>query len=133
MLAIGDVHIFVHDFGLALRFYAQGLSLEIAEHEVTPHSAFARLDFPDNGPSLRLYGPVEQWPEGSRPAPGSRPTVRFDVTTSEFDATLVRLLENGGEQFDEIEAYNGLRVVTIADPDGNTFELLELPKSTGSE
>ncbi|MFO0839481.1 MAG: VOC family protein [Phycisphaerae bacterium] len=131
MLAIGDIHIFVHDFELALRFYRDGLSLRVAEREVSAHSAFARLDFPDGGPSIRLFGSVEAWPESTRPAVGTRPTIRFDVTVSDFDATLVRLLEAGGKQADEIEAYGGIRVVTIADPDGNTFELLELPREGG--
>ena len=35
---------------------------------------------------------------------------------------------HGGEQVDEIESYHDLRVVTLADPDGNTFELVEVPE-----
>lgn len=126
MLFVGDVHIYVSDFTLALRFWADGLGLEVVEKEVSPHSAYARLDFPEGGPSIRLLGPVTPWPADARPTPGLYPTVRFDITTSDFDATLVRLLECGGRQVDEIEAYNELRAVTIADPDDNLFELLEI-------
>lgn len=131
MLFIGDVHIYVSDFTLALRFWADGLGLEVAEKEVTAASAYARLNFRDGGPSIRLLGSVDPWPEGERPPTGLYPTIRFDITTSAFDDVLVRLLENGGTQVDEIETYNDLRAVTIADPDGNTFELLEVSDENG--
>ncbi len=126
MLAVGDIHIYVTDLVAALRFWEDGLGLSVAEKEVSPHSFFVRLEFPEEGMSLRLFGPVEPWSEGARPAPGTRPTVRFDLLTDDFDGALVRLLENGGTQASEIETYNGMRAVTIADPDENTFELLEL-------
>ena len=126
MLFIGDIHVYVSDFTMALRFWADGLGLEVAEKEVSAHSAYARLDFTDGGPSIRLLGPVEPWPPDGAPPAGVYPTVRFDVTTSEFDATLVRLIEHGGRQVDEIDTYNDLRAVSVADPDGNLFELLEI-------
>lgn len=133
MLAIGDVHLYVSDITLALRFWADGLGLDVAEKEITPNSAYARLNFPDGGPSIRLLGPVDPWPAGARPPTGMYPTIRFDITTSRFDDVLVRLLENGGTQVDEIETYNGLRAVTVADPDGNSFELLELRDDTDAD
>ena len=136
MLFIGDIHLYVSDFTLAMRFWGDGLRLEVGEKEVSPNSAYARLDFPDGGPSIRLLSPVEPWDADNRPPPGVYPAVRFDITTTEFDAVLARLLEHGGEQADEIESYNDLRVVTIADPDGNLFELLEIedqPADTGDE
>ena len=52
--------------------------------------------------------------------------MRFDVTTTEFDEALMRLLEHGGRLVDEVESYSDLRVATMADPDGNVFELLEI-------
>lgn len=125
--AVGDIHIYVSDFFAALRFWAEGLGLAVQQREETPHSAFALLEFPDGGPSLQLIGGVDPWEAGTRPAPGTRPTVRFDVTTSAFDETLVRLLEHGGEQVGEIEVYESQRIVTVADPDGNTFDLIEVP------
>jgi predicted enzyme related to lactoylglutathione lyase len=128
MLSIGDVHIYVHDFNLALRFWADGLGLKVVDKEVSSASAFALLEFAAAGPAIRLFGGAEPWPENARPAVGTRPTVRFDIVASDFDATLVRLIECGGTQVGEIEAYGGSRVVTIADPDGNTFELLEVPE-----
>lgn len=127
MLAIGDIHIYVSDFVRALRFWAEGLGLEASEKEVTPNSAYAVIDFPDGGPSIRLLGPVDPWEPGTRPAAGSRPTIRFDITTTDFDGTLARLIDCGGQTLDPIEEYEGLRVVTVADPDGNSFELLEIP------
>ena len=126
MLFIGDIHIYVSRFALALRFWAEGLDLHVIEKEVSPHSAYARLDFPDGGPSIRLLGPVDPWQPDEQPPSDTRPGVRFDITTSDFDAVLARLLECGGRQVDEIESYENLRGVTIADPDGNLFELLEI-------
>jgi catechol 2,3-dioxygenase-like lactoylglutathione lyase family enzyme len=126
MLSVGDIHIYVSDFTLALRFWADGLGLEVPEKEIGRYSAYARLDFPDGGPSIRLLGPVEPWDAEHQPPAGVYPAVRFDVVTSDFDATLVRLMEHGGQQMDEIETYNNLRMVTVADPDGNLFELLEI-------
>jgi predicted enzyme related to lactoylglutathione lyase len=129
VLAVGDIHVYVTDFFSALRFWGDGLGLTVRQREESPHSAFALLDFPDGGPSLRLLGGVDPWEDGARPAPGTRPTVRFDVTTSDFDATLVRLLDHGGQQSGEIEAYAAQRIVTVADPDGNSFDLIEVPES----
>lgn len=133
MLFIGDVHIYVSDFVSALRFWADGLGLEVAEKEVSANAAYAELLFPDGGPAIRLFGPVDAWPAGERPEVGSRPTVRFDIATAEFDDTLVRALEHGGQQLDDIETYDGMRTVTLADPDGNSFELFELPATEGDE
>jgi len=126
MLFIGDIHIYVSDFHRAMRFWADGLGLKAVEKEVTRHSGYARLDFPDGGPSIRLLGPVRPWDSTTRPPPGLYPTVRFDITTGDFDALLLRLIQHGGQQVDRIETYNNLRAVTLADPDGNLFELLEI-------
>ncbi len=128
MLTIGDVYVFVSDFKAALRFWVDGLGLHLVEQEASPSSAFATLEFPDEGPAVHLIGGCEAWLEGERPEVGSRPTVRFDVLTTEFDATLVRVLDNGGQQVEEVESYNDMRGVTIADPDGNTLTLIEIPE-----
>ena len=128
MLSIGDVYIYVHDFNLALRFWAGGLGLELVEKQNSAASAFSLLEFPSAGPAIQLFGGAEPWPENQSPDVGSRPMFRFDIVTSDFDDTLVRLIEHGGRRLGEIEQYSGSRVVTIADPDGNTFELLEVPE-----
>lgn len=126
MLFVGDIHIYVSDFPLALRFWADGLGLEVAEQEVSGHSAYARLDFPDGGSSIRLYWPPEAWDVEVPAAGAAFPRVRFDITTSDFETALARLLEHGGRQVDQTETYGQLRSVTLADPDGNQFELLEI-------
>ena len=131
MLAVGDIHIHVRDFETALRFWVQGLQLDIAQHESGAHGAFARLDFPSGGPSLMLISPPEL--EEDEPLPGNVLSLgfTFDITTSDFDNTLVRMLEHGGQQISETETYNELRLTTIADPEGNTFELIEVPADAG--
>ncbi|MBU0637761.1 MAG: VOC family protein [Planctomycetes bacterium] len=128
MHTIGDIHIYVSDFEAALRFWAEGLQLQIAEQEVSRYAAYAQLDFPDGGPSLRLFGRTAPWDPEARPAPDAHPHIRFDITTSDLDGLLVRLIEHGGEQLGEIETFDGLRLVALADPDGNAFELLEVPE-----
>lgn len=127
MLAIGDIHVYVSDFATALDFWAGGLQLEVAEKEESEHGAFARLDFPDGGPSLVLIAPVEPWDSAQGPEPGTAPGFSFDLTTTDFDGTLARLLERNGRQIGETETYNDLRLATVADPEGNTFELVEVP------
>jgi predicted enzyme related to lactoylglutathione lyase len=128
MLAIGDIHIHARDFAVALRFWGDGLGLVTAEQETTPEGTYARLDFPDGGPSLVLISESDV-PGAAPPEPDAEavPAVSFEVTTDEFDDTLVRLLECGGQQFGEVEEYSGLRLATIADPEGNAFDLIELP------
>jgi catechol 2,3-dioxygenase-like lactoylglutathione lyase family enzyme len=127
VITIGDIHIYVSEFEAALRFWAEGLGLTVAERESSAHSAFARLDFPEDGPSLQIVAPVDRWEPDLRPEPGTRPSIGFDVVTTDFDDLLVRLLEHGGRQEGEIENYNDLRVVTVTDPDGNAIDLIEIP------
>lgn len=127
MLSIGDVQVYVSDFPKALRFWADGLRLRITERDVGEHAAFARLELGEDEPSVRLISADAAWEPGTRPPHGSRPTICFDITTDAFDETLIRLLEHGGQQAGEIETYNELRMITVADPDGNTFDLIELP------
>jgi predicted enzyme related to lactoylglutathione lyase len=133
MLCIGDIHIYVSDFTLALRFWEDGLRLKLIEKEVSQHAAYAQLEFPDGGPALCLWWPVERWDPETQPPHGKYPGVCFDIATSDFDATLLRLLEHGGQQVEQIEDYSGLRTVTLADPDGNAFELLEIREDTEAE
>ena len=52
MISIGDIHVFVHDFDAALRFWTQGLGLEIVDKETTPASAYALLESPAAGPAI---------------------------------------------------------------------------------
>lgn len=127
MLSVGDIHIFVSDFPLALRFWRDGLGLNVVEQQSATASPFAVLEMPDGGPAIRLFGGVKPWREDERPPVGERPTVRFDIATSDFDGTFSSLLDCGGLQLDPVEEYEGYRVVTVADPDGNSFELVEIP------
>lgn len=127
MIIIGDVYVYVTDMVVALKFYADGLRFTVAEKEITPHAGYARLDCPEGGPSVHLVGNVEPFKDGERPEPAARPGVRFDLTTTDFDDTLTRVLEHGGSKLGGVEEFDGQHTVTIADPDGNPIELLEVP------
>ena len=127
MLAIGDVHIYVNDFEAALRFWAEGLQLDIAEQDTNEQSAFARMEFPDGGPSVILISSADGPGANREMDEDAQPQISFDIITDDFDATLVRLLEHDGQQVGEIEKYHELKLTTIADPEGNLFELIEVP------
>lgn len=130
MLGIGDVHVYVSDFTLAMRFWRDGLGLEVIEHEIGASGGFAILAFPAGDVRLRLFTDAGS-SNGSIPPP--RRGVSFDVLTDSFDEVLIRLLEHGGEQLDAVESYDDLRVVSISDSEGNRFELVEAPPIEHSE
>lgn len=128
MISVGEINVHVSDFERGLRFWAEGLGLDVAEKEVREHSAHARLDFADGSPPIRIFWPVDPWHDGVRADYGSRPMIGFDITTTDFEDVLSRLLEYGGTRLNEIEVYGEMRFVLVADPDGNTFELVEVPE-----
>lgn len=132
-IGVGDIQVYVSDFERALRFWSEGLGLPVADKEIEDGGGFARLEFPQGGPSLNLVGPVDAWDEEDYPAPGSRPSVVFDVLATDFDATLARLVACGGVQDGSVENFNGLRVVTVIDPDGNAFDLVEIKEEDAPE
>lgn len=128
MLSVGEINVYVSDFERALGFWADGLGLEVGEREELGHTAHARLDFADGSPSIRIFWPVDAWPAGERPNYAARPMIGFDITTTEFDAGLERLLESGGELCGEVQRIGEMRYAFVSDPDGNTFELVEVPR-----
>lgn len=129
MLSIGEINIHVSDFERAVAFWADGLGLTVAEREEWPGNAHARLDFEDGSPSIRLIWPAAAWIGGERPLYGARPQISFDVATDRFEETLARVAEHGGEIVGEIQQFENQRTAQIADPDGNVFELVEIPRA----
>lgn len=127
MNLIGDLQLFVVDLERSIKFWSDGLGLRVVEKEQTQHSGYARLEFPESGQSIRLFGPVDSWEAGEQVEFGSRPAICFDIMTDEFDAALARLIESGGAQIGEIEEFDGIRTVSVADPDDIQFELIEMP------
>lgn len=123
MLIIDEVHVYATDLGAALRFYAEGLGLRPVRAE-SGSAGYALLEPTGGGALLRLFGGNAPRENGGDPQSG-RVGITFSVTVNDLDAVLGRVLSLGGRRMDEIEQYAGLRVVTIADPDGNTFELVE--------
>ncbi len=126
MISIGEINIPVTNFDRALRFWSQGLGLPVADEVRHATAASARLDFSDGSPSLRLNWPADPVPAEDMPL-GAASRITFDVTTSDFDAVLERLLAAGGVLIGGVECLDGVRVASLADPDGNAFELVEVP------
>ncbi|MCA9244840.1 MAG: VOC family protein [Phycisphaerales bacterium] len=125
MICVGDIHIYVSDMAVAMRFWRDALALDTLDEESSPSAGYALLGFPDGGPCLRIFSGVDAWDDNSNPSVGARPGLGFDIVTDDFDGTLVKLIEAGGRKVDEIEEYEGARIVTLTDPDGNQFELVE--------
>ena len=128
MLSIDIIRVYVHDFKTALRFWSVGLGLKVVDSEEESAAPFAILEPPAGVPAIHLIGGADPYPLEQRPIPGTRPEVFFDVVTTEFDDTLVRLIENGGRRLGDIETHDETRVVSVADPDGNMFDLFEIPE-----
>lgn len=133
MNLIGDLQLFVVDLERSIKFWSDGLQLRVVEKEITKHSGYARLEFPDSGQSIRLFGPVNAWESGEQPEFASRPMVSFDIVTEEFEVTLSRLIDAGGAQVGEIEEFDGIRTVSVVDPDDVQFELIEMPPEDEEE
>ncbi|MGE0479294.1 MAG: VOC family protein [Phycisphaerae bacterium] len=130
MLSVGNIHLYVRDFERAMRFWRDACHLRVADQSETQGTAYAQLDFPDGGASIQLVTVDEE--EAPNPYEGPQLNAAFDLLTSEFDDLLVRLLGFGGQQLGEIETYENLRIVTLGDPDGNVFDLIEVPPTESS-
>lgn len=126
MNAIGEINVFVTDVERAVAFWSKGLGLKVGEKETLAHSGYARLDFADGSPSIRLLLAAGPAPEERSPGYGSRPMIGFDVVTEDFDRTLARLIEFGGWVEGGVQKAGEVRYAFVSDPDGNAFELVEM-------
>lgn len=125
MLSIDELHVYASDISAALRFYADGMGLELIESELGA-AGYALLEPPGGGALLRIFGGSAPREAGAAPQPG-RVGLAFSVSTSDFENVLSRALSNGGRQLDQIETYADMRVAALVDPDGNVLELVEAP------
>jgi len=57
-------------------------------------------------------------------AKSAKNRLHFDLATKEFDTELQRLVELGATKINEVDG--GLRYVTLADPEGNEFDLIAM-------
>lgn len=124
LLIIDEVHVYVSDLSAALRFYIDGLGMRPVRTELGAAAGYALLEPSGGGALLRLFGGNLPRDNGGDPQSG-RVGISFSITVGDLEALLGRALSLGGRRVDEIEQYAGLRVVTLADPDGNAFELVE--------
>ncbi|MCG3127897.1 MAG: hypothetical protein CHACPFDD_02770 [Phycisphaerae bacterium] len=123
---IGEITIFSTDLERSLRFWSAGAGMRVVERNLRDHTGYVVLEFAEGGAALVLMAPVDPWEEGRRPEHGASPQISFNLYAEDFDGALARLTEHGGTQIGDIESYAEARSVTIADPDGNTFDLYEV-------
>lgn len=123
---IGEITIFCTDLERSLRFWSAGAGMKVVERNLRDHTGYVVLEFAEGGAALVLMAPVDPWEQGRRPEHGACPQVSFNLYAEDFDGALARLSEQGGSQVGDIESYAEARSVTIADPDGNTFDLYEV-------
>ena len=95
MLELGDIQIYVTDMVRALRFWSDGLRLDVVQKEITAHSGFARLETPGGGFSLQLIGDVDPWDEEARLYLARLQAL--DGESSSARETLEALVEDGEE------------------------------------
>jgi hypothetical protein len=79
------------------------------------HAVVEAADVASSGPRLAFH----KVPEGKT----VKNRVHFDLITSDFDRELDRLVRLGATKRHEIDA--GAHWVTLADPEGNEFDLIQ--------
>lgn len=124
-----DVGIVVRDVDAALRFYVDGLGLELVEQLSIPWGTMHRLRFGDSW--IKLVDPAgspDAGPVGLDAALGIR-YLTFEI--EDLESTWQRAVDSGAEVFHELGPFGTKGVVMgmLHDPEGNVVELLHRPAS----
>ena len=104
-----------HDALIAATFWATALDRELADGADRDNAAVEPADIATSGPRLAFHRVPEDKAVKNR--------VHLDLLSSDFDAELERLLALGATRVNEVRA--GGHWITLADPDGNEFDLIE--------
>jgi catechol 2,3-dioxygenase-like lactoylglutathione lyase family enzyme len=123
-MATVSMRYIVDDVDAAIDFYCQQLGFHEDMH---PAPTFAMLSHGD----LRLVlsapgggpGGGQAMPDGTMPEPGG--WNRFQLQTSNLEATVERLRQNGARFRNDIVVGTGGKQILLEDPSGNPIELFE--------
>jgi predicted enzyme related to lactoylglutathione lyase len=96
-------------------FWAAALGRTVAEGADSDSAVVEAGDVATSGPRLAFHGV----PEGKT----VKNRLHLDLITTDFGAELAHLVGIGAEQLREI--HTGGHWVTLADPEGNEFDLIE--------
>src|SRR5436309_2640369 len=112
-IAIAGVTVDARNALAVATFWAEALGRSVVDGANDTNAVVA----PDpNIPGSRIL--FRQVPEDKQ----VKNRMHFDLTTKDFDAEISRLIGLGATTLQEFDA--GLRYVTLADPEGNEFDLV---------
>ncbi len=116
-MRLGQINLYVSDLDVSAAFYERSFGFEIKERG----DSFRTLRAGDVVLTLfRAHG------SAAAPTRGAQPGMTADLLTSDFDETIRRIAEHGGN-VGEVETWSSGRFVLFTDPDGIGWELIEDP------
>jgi predicted enzyme related to lactoylglutathione lyase len=115
--ALFGVSFDTHDAAKVAQFWAAALGRQLAEGADARNAVVVPGDITTTGPRLAFH----QVPEGKT----VKNRVHFDLTTTDLGAETKRLQELGAMIVRDV-AENGNHWITMADPEGNEFDLINI-------
>jgi predicted enzyme related to lactoylglutathione lyase len=106
-----------HDAAIVAEFWAAALGRQLADGADARNAVVLPGEIAKTGPRLAFH----QVPEGKT----VKNRVHFDLTTTELDAETDRLRRLGATIVRDLSE-NGNHWVTMADPEGNEFDLVAI-------
>ena len=106
-----------HDAALVGRFWAAALGRQLADGADAGNAVVETGDIATSGPRLAFH----QVPEGKT----FKNRVHFDLTTTDLDSESGRLQQLGATIVRDVSE-NGNHWITLADPEGNEFDLISI-------
>src|SRR5882757_8805241 len=104
-----------HDAALVGRFWAAALGRQLADGADADNAVVLAGDIATTGPRLAFH----QVPEGKT----VKNRVHFDLATTDLDSEADRLQQLGATIVRDVSE-NGNHWITLADPEGNEFDLI---------
>jgi predicted enzyme related to lactoylglutathione lyase len=106
-----------HDAAMVAQFWATALGRQLAEGADAHNAVVLPGDITSTGPRLAFH----QVPEGKT----VKNRVHLDLTTTDLDSETDRLQRLGATIVREVSE-NGNHWITLADPEGNEFDLISI-------
>jgi predicted enzyme related to lactoylglutathione lyase len=106
-----------HDAALVAQFWAGAFGRQLADGADAQNAVVLPADITTTGPRLAFH----QVPEGKT----VKNRVHFDLTTTDLAAETERLQQLGATIVRDVSE-NGNHWITMADPEGNEFDLISI-------